>query len=88
MRGDVAQRESVRFTRDRSQVRSLSSPPFFAFVAQLDRASGFEPVCCRFESCRARQPSPTDEVVLDRIMVDGKWLESLRGAARTQQERF
>ena len=30
---------------------------FFAPLAQLDRASGYEPGGRRFESCRARQPS-------------------------------
>jgi hypothetical protein len=39
-----------------NQVPSLTSHRSFAPVAQLDRAPGFEPVGCVFESRRARAP--------------------------------
>jgi hypothetical protein len=35
-----------------------SNLPVLAPVAQLDRASGFYPLGCGFDSCRGRRPDP------------------------------
>ena len=54
--------------RARGMIFSLRAP-----VAQLDRATGFEPVGRRFESCRAHQNSRLLLVISHSSSVVGRW---------------
>ena len=66
-----------------SPSRSLPSPPF-APLAQLDRASGYEPGGRKFESCRAHQPlrgktvSPRQQQTVGPKGASVQWMRCLR----------
>ena len=48
-----------------------------ALVAQMDRARGFYPWCCGFDSCQARQITSRDSNHLSQLMPAGLITASL-----------